>query len=66
MASTHTRMIPGASTSHFLAALLCLGLSGCGTLPSSGHSDFSYKNMPVAAGSAVSARANNALFQGTP
>lgn len=66
MALPCTRMIPGASTSHFLAALLCLGLSGCGTLPSSGHSDFSYKNMPVADGSAVAGEGNNILFQGKP
>ncbi len=66
MALPCTRMIPGASTSHFLAALLCLGLSGCGTLPGHGHSDFSYKNMPVADGSAAAGEGNNVLFQGKP
>ena len=49
-----------------VAALLCLNLSGCGTPSTSGHSDFSYKNMTVADGSAVAGEGNNILFQGKP
>jgi thiol peroxidase len=43
-----------------------LGLSACGTLPGHGKSAFSYKDMPVADGSAVAGESNNILFQGKP
>ncbi|HVG01779.1 MAG TPA: hypothetical protein VM842_02770, partial [Nitrospira sp.] len=48
------------------SSLIGLGLTGCGTLPGSGPSDFAYKNLPVADGSAVAGEGNNILFQGKP
>ena len=57
----HDSVIP-----RLLLGLLCLGFGGCGTLSSSGKSDFSYKDMPTADGSAVAGEGNNILFQGKP
>ncbi len=51
---------------HMLVTFFCLGLSACSTLPGHGKTDFSYKDMPVADGSAVAGEGNNILFQGKP
>ena len=56
----------GARPSRVLVTLFCLGLSACGTSPGHGKSEFSYKDMPVADGSAVAGEGNNILFQGKP
>lgn len=56
----------GARLSRVVVTLFCLGLSACGTLPGHDKSAFSYKNMPVADGSAVAGESNNILFQGKP
>lgn len=47
---------------------LCLffGLAGCQTTGGSTGAGFSYKNMPVADGSAVAGEGNNVLFKGKP
>ena len=58
--STASSLLPG------LMSLVCLGLAGCGTLADSGTSDFAYKNLPVADGSAQAGEGNNVLFQGKP
>jgi thiol peroxidase len=52
-------------TSIVPTALLVLGLTGCGTVDLSG-SDFSYKQLPVAEGSAKPGEGNNVLFKGKP
>ncbi|MBS0170337.1 MAG: thiol peroxidase [Nitrospira sp.] len=52
--------------SHMLVTLLCLGFSACGTLSGHGKTEFSYKDMPVADGSAMAGEGNNILFQGKP
>ena len=49
-----------------LLGLLCLGLGACGTLPGTDKAGFSYKDMPIADGSAVAGEGNNVLFQGKP
>ena len=49
-----------------LFSIVCLGFTACGTLSSTGTSDFAYKNLPVADGSAVAGEGNNILFQGKP
>ncbi len=56
----------GLRPTPILLTLLYLGLSACGTLPGHGKSEFSYKDMPVADGSAVAGESNNILFQGKP
>ncbi|MBL8044026.1 MAG: thiol peroxidase [Nitrospira sp.] len=56
----------GLRPTPILLTLLYLGLSACGTLPGHGKSAFSYKDMPVADGSAVAGESNNILFQGKP
>ena len=56
----------GLRPTPILLTLLYLGLSPCGTLPGHGKSAFSYKDMPVADGSAVAGESNNILFQGKP
>lgn len=56
----------GALVSRLLLSLFCFGLGACGTLPGTGKADFSYKDMPVADGSAVAGEGNNILFQGKP
>lgn len=50
----------------FFLSLVCLSVSSCGTLSSVGKADFSYKDMPIADGSAVAGEGNNVLFQGKP
>ena len=45
---------------------LSLGLVGCQTMGGSTGVGFSYKNMPVADGSAVAGEGNKVLFKGTP
>lgn len=45
---------------------LALGLIGCQAMGGSGSSGFSYKNMPVADGSAVAGEGNKVLFKGNP
>jgi thiol peroxidase len=47
------------------AALLLFGVTGCGTVDLSGP-DFSYKQLPVAEGSAKPGEGNNVLFNGKP
>ena len=49
-----------------LFSVVCLGFTACGTLSGTGTSDFAYKNLPVADGSAVAGEGNNILFQGKP
>jgi thiol peroxidase len=49
-----------------LFSIVCLGFTACGTLSGTGTSDFAYKNLPVADGSAVAGEGNNILFQGKP
>ncbi len=66
MLSIVTLVFSPSQASRLLLALLCLGLSSCGTLPHAGKTDFSYKDMPVADGSAVAGEGNNVLFQGKP
>ena len=65
--SAHSHSVThGVRPTPILLTLLYLGLSGCGTLPGHGKSEFSYKDMPVADGSAVAGESNNILFQGKP
>jgi len=47
---------------------LCLSLTvaGCQTMGSTSGNTFSYKNMPVADGSAVAGQGNKVLFKGNP
>jgi thioredoxin-dependent peroxiredoxin len=45
---------------------LVLGLIGCQAMGGAGSSGFSYKNMPVADGSAVAGEGNKVLFKGNP
>ena len=49
-----------------LFSVVCLGFTACGTLSGTGTSDFAYKNLTVADGSAVAGEGNNILFQGKP
>ena len=49
-----------------LLGLLCLGWGACGTVPGTDKAGFSYKDMPIADGSAVAGEGNNVLFQGKP
>ncbi|KXK04488.1 MAG: thiol peroxidase [Nitrospirae bacterium] len=49
-----------------LVMVLTLGLSACGNVPLPGHRDFSYKELPVADGSAKAGEGHNILFQGKP
>ncbi|HUM38864.1 MAG TPA: thiol peroxidase [Nitrospira sp.] len=65
--SAHSHSVThGVRPTPILLTLLYLGLSACGTLPGHGKSAFSYKDMPVADGSAVAGESNNILFQGKP
>jgi len=65
--SAHSHSVThGVRPTPILLTLLYLGLSACGTLPGHGKSEFSYKDMPVADGSAVAGESNNILFQGKP
>ena len=66
MRSINTPVLRGALIPRLLLGFLCLGVGGCGTWSSDGKTDFSYKNMPVADGSAVAGEGNNILFQGKP
>lgn len=52
----------------FIGATLCLslGLVGCQTMGGSTGAGFSYKNMPVADGTAVAGEGNKVLFKGNP
>jgi thioredoxin-dependent peroxiredoxin len=52
----------------FIGAALCLalGVVGCQTTGGSPSSTFSYKNMPVADGSAIAGEGNKVLFKGNP
>ena len=52
----------------FIGTVLCLslGIAGCQTTGSSSGSTFSYKNMPVADGTAAAGEGNKVLFKGTP
>jgi thiol peroxidase len=54
--------------SGFIGAALCLslGVLGCQTTGGSSGNTFSYKNMPVAEGSAVAGEGNKVLFKGDP
>ncbi len=53
-------------TSYMLGLMMAASLSACGTMQGGGASEFSYKNLPVADGSAVAGEGNNVLFQGKP
>lgn len=50
----------------YCSSLAGLGLTGCGTLPGSSTSDFPYKDLPVADGSAAAGEGSNILFHGKP
>ncbi|TKB65827.1 MAG: thiol peroxidase [Nitrospira sp.] len=52
----------------FIGTTLCLslGLVGCQTIGGSSGAGFSYKNMPVANGTAVAGEGNKVLFKGDP
>jgi thiol peroxidase len=52
----------------FIGTALCVSLSlvGCQTMGGSTGAGFSYKNMPVADGSAVAGDGNKVLFKGSP
>lgn len=52
----------------FIATTLCIafGLVGCQMMGGSSRAGFSYKNMPVADGSAAAGEGNKILFRGTP
>jgi thiol peroxidase len=54
--------------SGFISATLCLSLSlaGCQTMGGSTGAGFSYKNMPVADGTAAAGEGNKVLFKGNP
>ena len=54
--------------SGFIGTTLCLslGLVGCHTMGGSTGAGFSYKNMPVADGTAVAGEGNKVLFKGNP
>ena len=64
MRSIRPLALRGALVPRLLLSLFCFGLSACGTLPGTGKADFSYKDMPIADGSAVAGEGNNILFQG--
>ncbi|MCW5797919.1 MAG: thiol peroxidase [Nitrospira sp.] len=66
MKSISTLVVRGALMPRLVLGLLCLGFGGCGTWSSAGKADFSYKDMPIADGSAVAGEGNNILFQGKP
>ena len=66
MRSINTPVLRGSLIPHLVLGLLCLGVGGCGTSSSARKADFSYKDMPVADGSAVAGESNNILFQGKP
>lgn len=52
----------------FIGTTLCLslGLVGCQTMGGSTGAGFSYKNMPVANGTAIAGEGNKILFKGDP
>ncbi len=52
----------------FIGATLCLslGLVGCQAMGGSSGAGFSYKNMPVANGTAIAGEGNKVLFKGDP
>ena len=52
----------------FIGTTLCLslGLVGCQTMGGSSGAGFSYKNMPVANGTAIAGEGNKVLFKGDP
>ncbi|ULA60292.1 MAG: Thiol peroxidase, Tpx-type [Nitrospira sp.] len=66
MKSISTLVVRSALVPRLVLGLLCLGFGGCGTWSSAGKADFSYKDMPIADGSAVAGEGNNILFQGKP
>ncbi len=66
MRSISTLVMRDSLLPHLLLGLLWLALGACGTLSSPGKSDFSYKDMPIADGSAMAGEGNNILFQGKP
>ncbi|MGC3973528.1 MAG: thiol peroxidase [Nitrospira sp.] len=66
MRSIKIPFLCGALIPRLALSLFCLGVGGCGTWSSAGKADFSYKDMPVANGSAVAGEGNNILFQGKP
>lgn len=66
MRSISSSVLRGALVTRLLLGLLCLGLGACGTLPGTGKAGFSYKDMPIADGSAMAGEGNNILFQGKP
>lgn len=66
MSPIQSRAISSPTLPCLMIALVCLGISGCGSLPDPGRPDFSYKDLPVANGSATSGEGNNILFQGKP
>ena len=66
MLPTYCRAGSAASLVSILPALVGFILSGCGSLPHTGHADFSYKPLPVADGSAKAGEGHNILFQGKP
>ena len=59
-----------AKSSHVLSSGLLLSMlfiaGGCSSISARGPADFSYKNLPVADGSAQAGEGNNILFQGKP
>ena len=59
-------ILRGAVLPRLVLGLCCLGVGGCGMGVGTGKAEFSYKDMPVADGSAVAGEGNNILFQGKP
>ncbi|WHZ22717.1 MAG: Thiol peroxidase, Tpx-type [Nitrospira sp.] len=66
MLPIQSRAISSPMLPRLIIPLICLGISGCGSLPDAGRPDFAYKNLPVANGSATSGEGNSILFQGKP
>jgi len=62
----NSSILRGAVFPRLVLGLCCLGVAGCGIGAGSGKADFSYKDMPIADGSAVAGEGNNILFQGKP
>ncbi|MBI3805976.1 MAG: thiol peroxidase [Nitrospirae bacterium] len=57
-----------ASNRMIIGAALCmtLGLTGCGSMGSSGSASFLYKNYTIADGSTMAGEGHTVLFKGTP